>query len=413
MATDVIACGEDTKISEILSLMEQHRIHQLPLLSEGDKHHTRGSVKGIVILNKIVVREFDVAQATAKAIAISTGKASPDDSLERCAELILGSNQRALPVQENGELVGIISEQDLMQAVRLDGPAGELAKPIMSVTPKDSLATVKQMMIQKNISRVVAAENGRPLGCIGTMDMLKVLRPGWEDYPAHAGKGSGPVKGVGVELQGSRGRGYIEKMSIDKMDIRSLIHKVPIIKEGEGAQAAVDLLRENEEIFVERLGGQWGIITAKDILGAWVKARENALVMIQGLDRDIDAMDVARIQTKAASIVKHISASAELQPMRIYIKKHHKQGPKTKYSVKIEWPTSFGTFIADKEHGRDDKSYGDLTSIAQRALDDLEKQVRKKQEKWRKPDQTDLSLARAAKEEGIGIRTRKIRKMKR
>jgi predicted transcriptional regulator/ribosome-associated translation inhibitor RaiA len=401
----------NTKVSEILALMQQHRVHQLPILSEGDKLRRRGSIHGIVALNNIITREFDPHQAEAKSVVTSTAKASPEDSIERCAELILGSNQRALPVESCGELVGIISEQDLMQSIRIDGICGDFAKPLISVAPNDSLGKIRELMVQKNVSRVAVMDSGKPFGCVGTLDLIKVLMHAWTQYPAHGGKGGDSSGSFDTGIR-SKGRGYSEKKQIDSMDIRNVVHPLLMLKEGESIQLAIDHLCENEEVLVRKLNGEFSIITPKDVLKAWIKFRENALIVIQGLDRETDALDVASIQAKAMNIVRHISQSGDLQPMHIYIKHHHKQGPKAKHSVKIELPSSLGTFIATKEHGREDKSYDNLTTIVQRALDDLERQVRKKQERWRKPDQTDLSIARAAKEEGIGIRERKIRKIK-
>ncbi|MEM7817536.1 MAG: hypothetical protein QXL81_01840, partial [Candidatus Aenigmatarchaeota archaeon] len=199
-------------------------------------------------------------------------------------------------------------------------------------------------------------------------------------------------------------------LQLDKTAVTNFIHQAPMIDGSRPINEAITLLQSNEEVLVKLDGDSVGIITPKDVLRAFVSGRSVALVQIVGLDREDPLLDVARIQQKATQIVRHLSKSAELQPMKIYIKRHKKQGLKTKYSVKAELPTSLGTFIANREHGKDDKSFGQLTTIVQRALDDLEREIRKAQEKFRKPDQMDLSLARAAKEEGIGLRERKIRK---
>ncbi|MEM7813511.1 MAG: CBS domain-containing protein [Candidatus Aenigmatarchaeota archaeon] len=411
MTKDVISASLDTPIAAILSLMKKHRIHQIPVLSAPDKRHKAGEIAGIVVLNDIVRREFDVTKATAKAVLQSTARLLPDDTLDRAAELIIGSNQRAIPVWDGSEMVGILSEEDLMRVISVDGLAKDVAKPCISVEQNSGIGKVKELMLHRNISRVAVSASGKPgtiIGIVGTLDLIRALAPG--SRCPHSGGGMAPVGKASAEVRAQRDRGYMEPLQLDKTAVTNFIHQAPMIDGSRPINEAITLLQSNEEVLVKLDGDSVGIITPKDVLRAFVSGRSVALVQIVGLDREDPLLDVARIQQKATQIVRHLSKSAELQPMKIYIKRHKKQGLKTKYSVKAELPTSLGTFIANREHGKDDKSFGQLTTIVQRALDDLEREIRKAQEKFRKPDQMDLSLARAAKEEGIGLRERKIRK---
>jgi len=399
MTEEAIACGPDAPLSQIISQMREHRIHQMPVLGEGDKYHEKGEVIGVVTVNKIVTREFDPSNVFAKTVMTPTTKVSPDDTVERAVELILGANLRAIPVWDKG-LVGMISEQDLMKAVVVGGMAKDAMKEAVTLEETEKVGKAKELLVQKNFSRVVITKEGRVTGVVGTLDLMKILEPGWQAYPA---KASSPG-------QQGRGRGFKEKQQLDSVVIKNAVHSSPIVNPEEDLRKVVELLKENEEVIVQ--DSKIGIITPKDLLKMFLEAKEWSLVQIVGIDKEIDVMDVAMVHQKAADIVKHLSKSAELQTMKIAIKKHHKQGPKVKYSVKVELPSSLGTFIATQEHGKNDKSYSNLTTIVQRALDDLERQVRKKQEKFRKPDQGDLAAMRAAKEEGIGLRERKIRKRK-
>jgi predicted transcriptional regulator len=400
MVEEAVACGPETPISQIVNRMRERKIHQVPVLGEGDKNHKKGEIIGMVTVNKIVTREFDPSKVMAKSLMIPATKIAPEETVERAAELILGSNMRALPVW-NKELVGIISEQDLMRSVTAIGTAADAMKEAVTVEESEKIGKVKELIVQKNFSRVVVMKNGKVSGVVGTLDLMRILEPGWQAYPA---KASSPA-------QQGRGRGFAEKQQLDSVSVKNALHSSPIVGPDEDLRKVVELLQENEEVLVQ--DGKIGIITPKDILRQFQKVKEWALVQIVGLNREEDALDVAMVHQKAAEIVKHLSKSAELQTMKIYIKKHHKQGPKAKYSVKIELPSSLGTFVAGKEHGRDDKSYSNLTTIVQRGLDDLERQIRKKQEKFRKPDQGDLASMRAAKEEGISLRERRIRKGRR
>lgn len=410
MTKDVIAADPDTSISEILAQMQKFHIHQLPILAQPDKHHTAGELAGVVVLNRIIMRELDTTKATAKAVITSTTKLAPDDTLDRAAELIIGSNQRAIPVWD-GELVGILSEEDLMRAVAVEGRAAAIARPCICVEEGAGIGKVKELMLHKNVSRVGVTPVGKPntlLGMVGTLDLINALAPG--SRSPHSGGGVAPTGKAGAEVRSQRNRGYMEATQLDKTVVANFMHAPPVIDGDEPIAKAIELLRSNEEVIVKLDGGALGIITPKDVLRAYISGRSVALVQIVGLDREDDVLDVARVQQKAAQIIQHLARSVDLQPMKIYIKQHKKQGPKVKYSVKVELPTSLGLLIANREHSRNDKSFGQLTTIVQRALDDLESEARKIQEKFRKPDRAYISEMRGEKEEGVGLRERKIRK---
>ena len=112
------------------------------------------------------------------------------------------------------------------------------------------------------------------------------------------------------------------------------------------------------------------------------------LVSIAGIDENEDKFIVAKMYSSAENLVKSLGKSIDVQSMKIYVKKHRKQGNKIKYSVKIELPTSLGLVVATKTHPEytSGKGYGDLWTIFQHSTDDIEKQARKLIEKKRDPD---------------------------
>jgi CBS domain-containing protein len=298
-----------------------------------------------------------------------------------------------------------------MKVLSVDGKAASIAKPCICVEENAGIGKVKEIMLHKNISRVGITKIGKPnelVGVVGTVDLVNALTSG--SRCEHGGGGAITSIGKsGAEVQKQRNRGYMEATQTDKTAVVNFMHAAPVISGNDDIMKAVELLRSNEEV-IAKLDGALGIITPKDVIRAYLSGRSVALVQIVGLGREEDVLDVARIQQKAAQIIQNLARSAELQPMKIYIKQHRKQGPKIKYSVKVELPSSIGTFIATREHSKNDKSFGQLTTIVQRALDDIERETRKAQEKFRKPDRAWISEMHAEKETGIRLRTRRIKK---
>lgn len=93
-------------------------------------------------------------------------------------------------VNAEGELVGVISETDIIRKTNNIGAwspstAGQImTKPAVTVSPNDTLQRVCELMYNRRIHRVVAAEGAQIRGIITTMDILRAIAthlPGGED----------------------------------------------------------------------------------------------------------------------------------------------------------------------------------------------------------------------------------------
>lgn len=116
----VKSVNTDSPIQEAKNIMVKYNINALPVL-----HHDR--VAGIITrqiaekaafhkLENIPVQEYMSTEA-------STVK--PEDSIERVKEIIIGGNQRFLPVAKDGKLIGAITRTDLLRILE-----DEIAKSI-------------------------------------------------------------------------------------------------------------------------------------------------------------------------------------------------------------------------------------------------------------------------------------------
>jgi hypothetical protein len=62
----------------------------------------------------------------------------------------------------------------------------------------------------------------------------------------------------------------------------------------------------------------------------------------------------------------------------------------------IELPTSVGLFVSTKTHGLG-RSYSDLPTLAQKAMHNLEREIRRKLQKSERTDRRTVSLKRIQK----------------
>jgi predicted transcriptional regulator len=84
-------------------------------------------------------------------------------------------------VDENGDLVGVISETDIIRKTNSIGAwspstAGQImTKPAVTVSPNDTLQRICELMYNRSIHRVVVAEDKKIVGIITTMDILRAI----------------------------------------------------------------------------------------------------------------------------------------------------------------------------------------------------------------------------------------------
>jgi CBS domain-containing protein len=97
-------------------------------------------------------------------------------------------------VNAQGELVGVISETDIIRKTTSIGAwspstVGQImTKPAVTVPPGESLQRVCEMMYNRRIHRVVVAEGSQIKGILTTMDILRAIATnlkGANNMPGH------------------------------------------------------------------------------------------------------------------------------------------------------------------------------------------------------------------------------------
>ena len=142
--------------------------------------------------------------------------ASPDELLKELEERLEDRHISGMPVVENGEMIGIITQNDLTQLPSMmdsmanyvygellsSGPVlesadenqdgmpdnlsfrGQISKmkvreamrrKVISCDPATTIEDVMRLMADHGVHRIVVAENARPVGIISTLDVLRLL----------------------------------------------------------------------------------------------------------------------------------------------------------------------------------------------------------------------------------------------
>jgi CBS domain-containing protein len=105
---------------------------------------------------------------------------SPDDSLADVVDLMVGHNVGSLLVLTGGEMVGIITERDILRASAATRGPLEFVKvhermtrcPIVA-SPHDNLTDVMGVMTERRIRHLPVVEQGQLVGIISIGDLVK------------------------------------------------------------------------------------------------------------------------------------------------------------------------------------------------------------------------------------------------
>jgi len=115
---------------------------------------------------------------------------TPLDTLAAAQSLMQRVGVRQLPVVEKGELIGILSERDMrahsgyLERTKVDAAMSER---LITVSPKDSAARAARLLLDQKINAVPVVEDGRLVGIVSRSDLLHLLV---EIVDAQQGKGS-------------------------------------------------------------------------------------------------------------------------------------------------------------------------------------------------------------------------------
>jgi CBS domain-containing protein len=104
----------------------------------------------------------------------------PDDSLEAAAKKMWGQQTGSLLVTDGEELVGIVTERDILRAVAtgtpLDTPlSAVMSKDLITVDPGVSIREAARIMTERWIRHLPVLDGGKLVGIVSQRDLSGLL----------------------------------------------------------------------------------------------------------------------------------------------------------------------------------------------------------------------------------------------
>jgi CBS domain-containing protein len=141
MTGRLVTIGHDATVAEAWSIMQRRRVRHLPVLDPDRRligmlteHDLR-----VVILDRWARGEPDGLARTLGGLRVNeimtwaVVTLSPDASLREAARIMHDHNLGALPVAEEGRVIGMLTASDVIRAV-LGAPGGSRARPLSTRT---------------------------------------------------------------------------------------------------------------------------------------------------------------------------------------------------------------------------------------------------------------------------------------
>ena len=195
MSRNIISVSPDDHVSKFISVIEKYKIHEVPVISNGNLlgmlYVKNVAKKNILDPNKIKV---------STVMDVMSPSVSSNADVKESAELLIKSGLRALPVVDSGKIIGIFSVHDIIETAKDDRRFKQnLVENLMSVPEivevDDSIEKARTLMKEKNISHVPVINDGSLVGLITEFDVVKSLKPheriGWHSMSADMEKVSG------------------------------------------------------------------------------------------------------------------------------------------------------------------------------------------------------------------------------
>ena len=332
IASKKVVCVEaNENVAKVLEKMEKFKIHQVPVVENG-------KFIGMIFLKRILKAGFFPEKSVAKNFVERVPTLNLNESLEKAAEKIVGSGARALPIVEQGKLVGIITETDLIKHLEVleEILPQEIEKEVITAKIGDKIGKIRSLMENHNISRIpIINEEGKIVGCVDNLQLIKIAKIPKESL--------------------SYAKIAKEKTSLKNLPVKDFVRESCLMDINEfSLKKVVKKLQKFDEVILVQNDSPFSIITPKDILKlALPKIRK---VFVSHL-HELEVFENYKLAQILQKFVEKFDRIIDIEHLKVDLKIYSKLGKK-KYSLRASLKTknrifsakTYGWKIADAAH---------------------------------------------------------------
>ncbi|MFB6145512.1 MAG: HPP family protein [Candidatus Nanohaloarchaea archaeon] len=372
MNTDPVTVETGQSISSIKNTMEEENLRAVPVLDGRER------LQGVIGYRDLIRQiQFNPENTKLSKVMHQPPEFDMDHNLAELAELRINSGRKLMVSMNGKKLAGIISDDEFASALSKSDEIVQVTTKdlytydLKTVYEEDSVEEVRHVMLDNGISRLPVIDTGGNLtGIVRSTDILKMIVP--REKPKSGGTAGDRHGTEEVNISGGNEKNQMSEITVDQ-----IMNRDPLIsEEHKNAGDALDEMikkGEYEMIFVDDSYPE-SIVTLKDYLkyAAKNQLRDTVFVNVVGLEEKEErafVQDIAVRQLRG-SLGRKLDQPEEL---KFRFKEQSETGKKHHYELNVQLVSEFGVTNIEEEGW-------DMNEVVDRALEQLNKIVRKKKE---------------------------------
>ena len=185
MTRDIIFVDKDVDLKYVLKLMKKNSITKIPVV---ENKQLIGLITDSHLAVKLgSIRSRGVPASRLHASSVTDKElinVSPDQHISTILATVGEPGPTILTVLENDELIGIVTKADLLPLVDSNKAVEDvMQKDIHSVSPDDRVIHARRRMIDEHIARLPVLNNGILIGIISDIDIVFALAKVKKSFP--------------------------------------------------------------------------------------------------------------------------------------------------------------------------------------------------------------------------------------
>jgi CBS domain-containing protein len=179
MRREVYLIEGNDPVSRTIGFM---RKHNAPLVIVVDKLEN-GRVLGAITERMIMRATYNLDAMKARTVAARIPRISSSASVAEAACLMLENHVLALPVEEDGKIIGVITVEDVIHAMGDEffskiRVGDVMSRELVSIGPRDTVGQAIALMREHGISRLPVVDGGKLVGVVTIHDIIvEVIQP--------------------------------------------------------------------------------------------------------------------------------------------------------------------------------------------------------------------------------------------
>jgi len=373
LSTKFKTVTKDDLLSACLSILNEESTLVLIVLD------SKGKYSGVIAHRWIVRSRHNPTTTKVESLMRSAPSVSPDDSLSKVARLMITSGISQLPVFIGEKLVGIVTDDAIIQGAVVGKWGNNKVEELMTKKPflieeNESVGAVLSLFREHNISHVPIVKDGTLVGIVSTKDIITGIF-----QPRHRQK-VGDIAG--------------EKVSVLSISAKGIMTKpvITVLPENTLKDAVKNMQKYSiSSLIIVTKGRPTGILTKRDLLEPMAELdtpKQQIKIEFSVKGVGIDSIQRSYIMGDFEGFSKKYQKILESGTLFVYMKTHgtNYKGEQLIH-CRLQFRTRRGSFFSSGE------GYG-VEATFQTALGRLERQLLRSQELAHEPEYAKKYLRR-------------------